>query len=91
MNAQIHCSSAFKRFANASQADMAKIREDRFEQGRKQSTIWAVKVFEGKSVMTSVGGGGGGGVAVCPSRALRRLSTCKRRSYQLLTAKNPTQ
>ena len=25
MNTQIHCSSAFKRFANASQADMAKI------------------------------------------------------------------
>ena len=43
MNTQIHCSSAFKRFANASQADMAKICEDWFEQGTKQSTIWSVK------------------------------------------------
>ena len=42
MNTQIHCSSAFKRFANVS---MAKIHEDRFEQGTKQSTIWAVKVL----------------------------------------------
>ena len=50
MNTQIHCSSVFKRFANASQADVTKIREDRFEQGTKKATSWAVKVFEGKTV-----------------------------------------
>ena len=42
MNTQIHCSSAIKRFANVS---MAKIHEDRVEQGTKQSTIWDVKVL----------------------------------------------
>ena len=49
MNTQINCSSAFKRFANASQAEVAKIREDRHEKATKQSTFWAVNVFEGKT------------------------------------------
>ena len=49
MNTQIHSSSAFKRFANTSHAEVARIREDRHEQATKQSTNWAVNVFEGKT------------------------------------------
>ena len=46
---QINCSSAFKRFANASQADVAKIHEDTHEKATKDSTCWAVNVLEGKT------------------------------------------
>ena len=46
---QINCSSAFKRFANASQADVAKIHEDTHEKTTKDSTCWAVNVLEGKT------------------------------------------
>ena len=51
---QINCSSAFKRFANASQADVAKIHEDTHEKATKDSTCWAVNVFEGKADLRCV-------------------------------------
>ena len=44
MKTQINCSFAFKRFVNASQAKVAKIREDRHEKATKHSTFWAVNV-----------------------------------------------
>ena len=46
---QINCSSAFKRFANASQVDVAKIHEDTHEKATKDSICWAVNVLVGKT------------------------------------------
>ena len=47
MNSQINASTSFKRSANASDADIAKIREDRHETRTKNATKWATNVFQG--------------------------------------------
>ena len=38
------CPFAFKRFVNANQAKVAKIREDKHEKATRHSTFWAVNV-----------------------------------------------
>ena len=48
MNSQLNASTSFKRFANASEADIAKIREDRHALRTKNATKWATNVFQGK-------------------------------------------
>ena len=48
MNSQINASTSFKSFANARDADIAKIREDRHALRTKNATKWATNVFQGK-------------------------------------------
>ena len=48
MNSQINSSTTFKRFANASDADIAKICEDLNAIKTKNATKWATNVFQGK-------------------------------------------
>ena len=48
MNSQINASTSFKRFANASDADIAKICEDRHAIKTKNDTKWPTNVFQGK-------------------------------------------
>ena len=48
MNSQIIASTSFKRFANSSDADIAKIRKDRHAIKTKNAIKWATNVFQGK-------------------------------------------
>ena len=47
MNSQINSSTTFKRFANASDADIAKIHEDCHEMRTKNATKGVTNIFQG--------------------------------------------
>ena len=48
---QFSASSSVKRFVTVSQADIIQIRQDRHEERTKNTTKWAVNLFNGKSFM----------------------------------------
>ena len=47
MNSQINATTSFKRFVNASDADIAKIHEDCHEMRTKNATQWVTNIFQG--------------------------------------------
>ena len=54
MNSQLQAKAPFKRFANASLAEVYKIRELRHEESTKKQTKWAVNLFQGEISICSV-------------------------------------